>query len=463
MEKHRPEPRPVIVKSSVDQVQEKISELAESGLGAQAIYDRIRLEDSEFQGSYWAVRRCLVRLRKAKGVQAEDVSIIVDTEAGEVAQVDFGYVGKLLDPDQHVMRKAWVFVMILGYSRHMFCKVVFDQKTATWLQLHVDAFEFFGGTVRVVVPDNLKAAVIQNSFGVGKGTELNRSYRELARHYGFKIDPTPPYSPQAKGKVESAVKYAKRNALSGRSGEDVRSVNEMLLRWVVDIAGQRIHGTTHKKPLSVFEEEERKVLLPLPAKRYEEIVWKKARVHQDSHVQFDKKLYSVPWRFVGKEVWLRCSSGSVLAFFEDMRIATHSRDFRGRRSTLQTHLPEHRRELAYRSEQYWQERAKKIGQVTEEFVCEVLQQDESLSHLRDAQAIVTYLEKFPVERAESASRRALYFGVRGYQGIKNILNKALDLEPLPTVTAPRKQPTRTHARNLRDLLDAAVEVNHEPH
>ncbi len=64
---------------------------------------------------YWAVRRCLVRLRKTKGVQAEDVSIIVDTEAGEVAQVDFGYVGKLLDPDQHVMRKAWVFVMILGY------------------------------------------------------------------------------------------------------------------------------------------------------------------------------------------------------------------------------------------------------------------------------------------------------------------------------------------------------------
>lgn len=117
--------------------------------------------------------------------------------------------------------------MVLGHSRHMFCKVVFDQKIETWLELHVEAFDFFGGSPKVVVPDNLKAAVIRNAFGIGgDDTELNRSYRELARHYGFKIDPTPPYSPKKKGKVESAVKYVKGNALRGREGEDTREVTK---------------------------------------------------------------------------------------------------------------------------------------------------------------------------------------------------------------------------------------------
>ncbi|MCP4448930.1 MAG: IS21 family transposase, partial [Myxococcales bacterium] len=235
--------------TSIDEWTQTITDLMADGLGPRAIYDRIRLEDKSFMGSYWAVKRFVKRARKARGVRAEDVAIIVDTAAGEVAQVDFGYVGKLLDPEQHVMRRAWVFVMVLGHSRHMFCKVLFDQKTETWLQLHIEAFKHFGGTVKVVVPDNLKAAVIRNAFGVGEGTDLNRSYGELARHYGFKIDPTPPYSPKKKGKVESAVKYVKSNALSGRDGEDITKVNAMLMNWVVETAGIRIPGTTHKQPL----------------------------------------------------------------------------------------------------------------------------------------------------------------------------------------------------------------------
>lgn len=461
--RQRPVPASEPPTSSADEWSDRIIKLMEAGLGPRAIYDRMRLEEQSFEASYWAVKRFVRRIRKAKGVRAEDVAIIVDTAAGEVAQVDFGYVGKLLDPERHVLRRAWVFVMVLGHSRHMFCKVVFDQKTTTWLRLHVEAFAHFGGTVKVVVPDNLKAAVIRHAFGIGAGTELNRSYRELARHYGFKIDPTPPYSPKKKGKVESAVKYVKTNALSGRGGEDITVVNAALARWVTEIAGTRIHGTTFKQPLVAFEQEERQALLPLPAQRFEEVVWKKALVHQDTHVQFGAKLYSVPWRFIGKKVWLRCSDNSVLAFYEDMRIATHPRHFSGRRSTKKEHLPEHRRELAHRSESYWQARAADIGPTTGELVTDVLEQDASLSHLRDAQAIVCYLEGFPPSRAEAASKRALYFGIRRYREIKSILTKALDFEPLPTVTTAPTLVARTHARNLRELLDAAVEANHEPH
>jgi transposase len=104
----------------------------------------------------------------------------VETRPGEVAQVDFGYVGRLYDPRARVMRKAWVFVMVLGYSRHLFARITFDQTTETWLRMHVEAFEELGGVVEVVVPDNLKAAVIRTAFGIEGPTALNRSYRELA-------------------------------------------------------------------------------------------------------------------------------------------------------------------------------------------------------------------------------------------------------------------------------------------
>ena len=194
--------------------------------------------------------------------------------AGEVAQVDFGFAGWRRDPDTGGQRKSWVFVMVLGYSRHMYAEVVFDQRVQTWLALHQRAFAALAGVVRTIVPDNLKAAVIRAAFGVGDRVELNRSYRELARHYGFKIDPTPPYAPEKKGKVESGVKYVKRNCLKGRDGETLEQVNRVLVRWVAEIAGTRLHGTTGKQPLQEFDAIERAALLLLPNKPYEPVLWK---------------------------------------------------------------------------------------------------------------------------------------------------------------------------------------------
>lgn len=119
------------------------------------------------------------------------MAIPVVTAPGEVAQVDFKYAGFLRDPDRNCPRKAWIFIMVLGHSRHMFAKVVFDQKADTWQQLHVEAFAFFGGVPRIIVPDNLKSAVVKAAFTTGDDPHLHRSYCEIARHYGFTIDPAP--------------------------------------------------------------------------------------------------------------------------------------------------------------------------------------------------------------------------------------------------------------------------------
>lgn len=452
--------------SSVARWSGEIEALYEDGLEPQAILDRLRLEKKAegFTGSYSAVKRFCRRLRNAKGVLADDVSIPVETGPGEVAQIDFGEIARLYDPVHQVLRRAWVFVIVLGHSRHMFAKVVFDQRTETWLQLHIDAFATLGGVPRVLVPDNLKAAVVRAAFGFADDPALNRSYRELARHYDFKVDPTPIYAPKKKGKVESGVKYVKRNALAGRAGEDIDDVNASLEKWTREIAGMRTHGTTGKPPLAVYEEVERQALLALPRVRWDPVTWKKATVHKDVHVSFDRALYSVPWRLTGKEVWIRATATTVAIYADDTRVATHSRGRAGARITVDDHLPEGRRDLRHRSRSYWESRADVLGEEVGRYVREVFDADDVVYQLRAAQAVVTLLEKYPPHRAEAACLRARYFANYTYRGLKQILLQGLDLEPLPVPmsAAPSGQPGFRFARNISELMNSRLEETHEP-
>lgn len=461
--RHAPPAVPHQQQSSLVCFQERIEALLAEGLGPTAIFDRLRSEDPEFRGSIGAVKRLVARLQRERGPRQEDVAIPVITGAGEIAQVDFGYVGQLWDPASGRLRKAWVFVMVLAHSRHQFARVAFDQRTETWIALHEQAFQFFGGVPHTIVPDNLKAAVIQAAFSPSDpNPALNRSYRELAQYYGFKVDPAPPAAPQKKGKVESAVKYVKNNALKGRHGEPIADVNRCLDKWTIEIAGTRCHGTTGRKPMEVFECEERAALIPLPARPYEPVTWKKASVHQDSHVVFDRRMYSVPWRLIGREVWVRATPATVAIYCDDTREATHRRLGDTAWSTEESHLPAQRAALRHRSRSYWEERAEKLGADVVELVRELFDSDDVLSQLRQVQAIVTHLEKFPRERAQAACRRAGFYGNVSYRAIKTILTKALDLEPLPQAAqlslwteAPR------FARSPRTWAD--TEVRHERH
>jgi len=325
------------------------------------------------------------------------------------------------------------------------------------------AGDTLGGVVEVVVPDNLKAAVIRAAFGIDGGTALNRSYRELARHCNFKVDPTPIYDPGKKGKVESGVKYVKRNFFKPSKEKDAALAGGLLHRWVHEIAGTREHGTTHRRPFHEFREVEQEALKPLPALRFEPTVWKEARVHQDSHIIFDKRLYSVPWKLIGQVVWVRATSGTVAIFHDDVRVATHDRRDLGHRSTQDGHLPEYRADLRHRSRGYWEERADRIGPDTGRLIREVFDSDDALSMLLTAQAIVGYLERHPHERAEGASRRASHFGTFTYQGVKNILVRALDLEPLPAGAALPGSPQESFrfARSAAELLHR-MEKSSEP-
>ena len=459
IERRLPTVAPPQMVSSVDALREKIVGFAEKGLKPQAIYDRLRLDDASFTASFWAVRAVWRKWRKQRGVRAEDVAIPVETSPGEVAQVDFGYVGKLYDAASGQLRKAWAFVMVLGYSRRMVVRVCFDQKIETWLRVHVEAFAELGGVPATIVPDNLKAAVVRAAFGVDGAASLNRSYRELARHHGTKIDPAPIYAPKKKGKVESGVKYVKGNFFPGREGNDADETKRELQRWVDEIANKRIHGTTHRRPMDQFADDEQAALLPIPERRYELVVWHKARVHQDSHVVFDKRLYSVPWRLIKQEVWLRASPSTVDFYADDARVATHSRRGRSPRSTCDEHLPEDRAPWRHRHRAYWEERADKIAPEVGVYIRAVFDSDDVLSMLRTVQSMVAHLEKFPVERAVATCLRAHHHGSYLYKTIKNILRDGLDLKPLAKPTsAPLAAPR--FARPIGDLFHR-IQVTHE--
>jgi transposase len=418
--------------TSLEAFREVILGLVAKGLGPRAIFDRLRLEHPGFEGSHSAVKRLCRAAKRARGVQPEDVAIPVETGPGEIAQVDFGYVGQLFDPEAMMLRRAWCFVMVLGWSRHMVARIVFDQKIETWLALHVEAFAELGGVVATIVPDNLKAAVVRAAFSVDDVSELNRSYRELARHYGFKVDPTPPYDAPKKGKVEAGVKYVKRNFFAGRHGADVREVRRDLARWVREIAGTREHGTTHQEPLEQFEGVERSTLLPLPKVPWEPVVWRRCVVHRDSHIALDKRLYSVPWKHVGATVWARATAKAIAVYADNERVATHDRHGVGHRATIEAHLPDHRAALRHRSRDYWEKRAASIGDEVAEYVRTILDSDDVLLQLRTVQSVVTHLEAFPRERARAACKRASHFGAFSAGALKKILRRGLDLEPMPT-------------------------------
>ncbi len=430
---------------------ETITPWLTAGATPTAIYDRLRLAHTDFAGSLSAVKRLCLRLQRARGIQPADVAIPVETAPGEIAQVDFGYVGRLFDAARQQLRKAWVFVLVLGYSRHLFCRIVFDQRVETWLDCHVRAFAALGGVPAVLVPDNLKAAVVRAAFGMRDTVTLNRSYRELARHYGFQVDPTPVRSPEKKGKVEAGVKYVVRNFFAAHRDElDAGVLQRALTRWTAEIAGQRRHGTTHRRPLEVFTTIEQAALRPLPTTPYVVTTWHDVSVHPDTHVCVDRALYSVPWRLVGQRV-LVCATPTALAIYAGTeRVATHTRVAAGQRSVQESHLPPERRDLRHRSRTYWEHRADQLGAEVGAYVREVFASDDVLLQLRSVQQIVRFLEGFPRERAAAACARARHYASYGYPALKRILSQALDRQPLPAAP-PALPPPLAAPRFARDL------------
>ena len=209
---------------------EIILEKLEQGLQGTRIYQDLR-DDHGFTASYSSVRRFLQGLRKSKVVPVRRI----ETDPAEEAQVDFGTGAWVVDAHGK-RRRPWLFRIVLSHSRKGYSEVVWRQTTDNFIACLENAIHYFGGAPKRLVIDNLKAAVAKADW---YDPELHPKLQSFAQHYGTVILPTKPYKPEHKGKVESGVKYAKNNALKGRTFESLTAQNEFLLNWEQTIADHR--------------------------------------------------------------------------------------------------------------------------------------------------------------------------------------------------------------------------------
>ena len=229
-----------------------------------------------------------------------------------------------------------------------------------------------------------------------------------------------------KGIVESGVKYVKRNFLALLEAKDIADANRQLATWVMEVAGQRKHGTTHEQPLERFESLERAMMKPLPAVAPECAFWRRAKLHPDCHLQVDKVRYSAPWQLVGKTLDVRVSESTVRIYHEHEQKAIHPRGAGpGARRTLDEHLPPDAVAYKQRDPVWCREKAARIGPhcaaVVERHLANPV-----LEKLRTVQGIVGLARRFGPERLDAACRRALFFDNVNYRPIKTILENELD-------------------------------------
>jgi len=421
--------------STVEPYREKIQEWLKQGVEMTAIWLRLQ-ENYGYKGGYSSVRRFVHRLKPVE----PEVFIRVQSEPGEDMQVDFGTVGQLYDPVTKRLRTAYVFVATLGYSRHQYAELVFDQKIATWIALHKRAFEYFGGVPQRVIPDNLKAAVLQ---ALVHDPILGDAYRRMALHYGFLISPTIPHTPRHKGKVESGVHYVKRNFFAGQEFVDIQAANVHLRDWILNTAGVRKHGTTSEAPLHLFRETEKTCLQPLPVQPFQLMDIHMVKVHPDCHVVINGSFYSVPFGYVGQELAAHVSENFVEIYNGQDLVTTHPRSARaGQWQTRMEDYPPAKAAYLIRTPLYCKKLAARVGPSTLNVV-EQLLADRPLDRLRSVQAILQLEESVGAKRLEAACARAAHFGDVRYRQIKLILNAALDCEPLPE--AQPAKPALGHA------------------
>jgi hypothetical protein len=341
-------------------------------------------------------------------------------------------------------------VLTLAWSRHQFATCVFDQTVPTWLHLHQQAFRFLDGVPQRIVCDNLKAAIVRACF---EDPQVQYAYHECAQHYGFRIAPCRVRTPQHKGKVEQGgVHYVKRNFFGGRDPQPLDQVNAALRQWCLETAGQRIHGTTHARPLDRFAEVEQAALKPLPPQPYDLGEWKQVTVYRDCYATFHTARYSVPFRFVGQTVLVRGGTTTVRIYTQAFElIATHTRATEaGACVTQLDHLPPQKVPGLLRTRETAQAEAAAIGPATAQVVATLLA-DPVIERLPMVHRLLSLREPYGAARLEAACGWALQQqDTLSHGTIKGILEQGLDQQP--AVATPDAPPATTFVRSAKELV-----------
>lgn len=385
-----------------------------------------------------------IQVRFPKQHEAFGVQV---TLPGEVAEIDFGYVGMFPGP-LGKLAKTYGLAVILPYSKLDFYAITYDQKLETLISELENAFSYFGGVPERLKVDNMKTAILKNQH---YDLEFNQDFLEFAYHYNTVIIPCTPYSPEQKGTVESGIKYLQGNFIAGRVFESEADLKGQLRTWMDTYANKRVHGTTRKIPEEVFWNEEAQHLQPLPDTPFSFFNRSIRTVSPNCHIHFENNYYSVPAALVGKEVTVRWNTHLVRIVSSGEQVALHLKAAgSGNYVTNRCHLPDYKTYSQTEYQQKAEEQMANIGEAAHEYFRFLLSSRESY-WFRSVRVILGLSKVYGNEAVNLTLKRAIYYKVTDLTTIKNILEKKLYLVSQEPRLLGRQIPAMEQSSLFREL------------
>ena len=348
--------------------------------------------------------------------------------AGERTFVDYGGTTlEVVDGTTGEVRECQLFVAVLGASSYTYAEATFSQRLVDWIGSHVRAFAFFGGVTAQTVSDNLRSGVSKACF---YEPAINRTYAEMAAHYGTAIVPARPGKPRDKAKVEVAVQVATRWIVAKLRNRRFFSLTELnaAIRELTTQLNARVTRHLGTSRRALFDEVERPALKPLPVEPYVYAEWKQCKVALDYHVEVAHHYYSVPHTLLRETVWVRVAAQTVEVFHRGNRVAVHLRASSDRRhTTIREHMPSSHRRYADWTPERIRRQAGEIGRNTAALV-EIIMRERPHPEqgFRASVGIIRLAKSYGRERLEAACGRALEIGARSYTSVNSILKSNLD-------------------------------------
>jgi transposase len=411
----------------------------------QLLWEEYREKQS---GGYRYSRFCELYQRWNRN---RNVTLRQDHRAGEKLFVDWaGPTVPIHDSRTGETEPASLFVAVLGASTYTFAYAARGQHLANWIDCHVRAFEFIGGTTKLIVPDNPRTGVKR---ACRYEPDLNRTYSEMAEHYGTAIMPARPYKPRDKAKVENAVLLVERWILAALRHHRFVALGE--LNDAIAVLLARLNNRPFRKRegtrASLFAAIDQPMLQPLPAQPYITADWKTVRASIDYHVEIDRHFYSVPYQLAGRQMEARFTSHTVEIFEGGKRVASHMRSFAPYlHTTTKEHMPKsHQAHLEWTPSRliHW---AGTVGEATALVIATVL---ETKRHpeigYRACLGIMRLGKTYSNERLEAASKRALELNACSFQSLKSILKQSLDRQTALPLEPERSGPRHENIRGAQ--------------
>jgi transposase len=368
--------------------------------------------------------------------------------AGDKLFVDWaGDTVPIIDPMTGEVHAAHLFVAVLGASSYTSAEARWTETLPDWIGAHVNTFDFLGGVMKAAVPDNLKTGITKPSrYEPG----INRTYQELADHYGFVVLPARVRKPKDKAKVENAVRIVTRYLLGRLRNRRFFSLDELndAVRDCVTIINAKVMKRLNKSRNELFASLDRPALKALPAERYSYGEWKRCTVAPDYHVEVDEHYYSVPFRLLRESIDARYTVKTVELFHKGERVASHVRSrLAHKHTTLPDHMPSSHRRYAEWSPARMLRRAGDIGPATVALFEAIMKaKPHPEQGFRSCLGIIGFIKGYGPERIEAAAKRCNDIGATGYGSIKSILEKGLDKAYAPSKTPDTKP---IHHANIR--------------